>query len=87
MKHTQKKDGMDKKPRQSTKDPKRQESGKKYYEIDMRKLRENILEDKQYCASLYTDSSIYSTISSVGNFTLSNFSCTDTSWEFMKLLY
>ena len=56
---------MDKTSEKITKDPKRQERGKKSHETYMKRLKEKILEDNQLPAPSATDRAIPSTSSSM----------------------
>ena len=60
---------MDQKPEKVTKDPKRQERGKKAHKTHMKRLKEKILEDNQLPTSSPTDRPTPSTSSSIGNST------------------
>ena len=61
---------MDKTPQKITKDPKRQERGKKSHETYMKRLKGNILRDNQLSPPSSTDNSTPSTPSSTDNSTL-----------------
>ena len=62
---------MDKTSEKVTKDPKRQEQGKKSHETYMKRLKEKILEDNQLPTPSPTDKPTPSTSSSLGNPTTS----------------
>ena len=62
-----------------TKNPRRQERGKKSHETYMKRLKEKILEDNQLSNSSTTDRPISSTSSSTGNSMLSIPFSTDNS--------
>ena len=67
---------MDKTSEQVTKDPRRQERGKKLQETYMRRLKEDILKDNQLPTSSSMDRPTPSTSSPTDNFTLSTSSST-----------
>ena len=66
---------MDKTSQKATKDPRRQERGKKSHETYMKRLKEKILKDNQ----VPTSSPTPSTASSTDRPTLSTLSLTDNS--------
>ena len=60
---------MDKTSEKVTKDPKRQERGKKSHKTYMKRLKEKLLEDNQLPTPFPTDRTTPSTSSSTGDFT------------------
>ena len=60
---------MDKTSEKVTKDPKRQERGKKSHKTYMKRLKEKLLEDNQLPTPFPTDRTTPSTSSSMGDFT------------------